>query len=88
MYRVHIAWSDVESGLISYARMSLVMLPAEKQRSITNRVVPFRGKCVNVPGLLCRKKLCDSIQSTIESVSSRKDQIWLSSSMVVLPHQG
>jgi hypothetical protein len=70
---VHIAWSDVESGLISYARMSLVMLPAEKQRSITDGDVPFQGKCISVPGLLCRKKLCDSIQSTIESVSVWKE---------------
>jgi hypothetical protein len=82
------AWSDVESGLISYAKISLVMFPAEKQRSITDGDVPFRGKCVSVPGLLCRKKLCNSIQSTIESVSAWKDRIWLSSSILVLPHQG
>jgi hypothetical protein len=82
------AWSDVESGLISYARMPLLMLPAEKQRSITDGDVPFQGKCVSVPGLLCRKKLCVSIQSTIESASARKDRIWLSSSVLVLPHQG
>jgi hypothetical protein len=36
------AWSDVESGLISYARISLVIFPAEKQRSITDGDVPFR----------------------------------------------
>jgi hypothetical protein len=79
---------DVESGLISYARMSLVISLAEKQRSIIDGDVPFRGKCVSIPGLLCRKKLCNSIQSTIESVSAQKDQIWLSSSVVVLPYQG
>jgi hypothetical protein len=54
-------WSDVESGLISYARMSLLICPAEKQRSITDRDMPFQGKCVSVPGLFCRQKLCDSI---------------------------
>jgi hypothetical protein len=88
MYRVHMAWSDVEAGLISYARMSLVMLPAEKQRSISDGDVPFRGKCVSVPGLLCRKKLCVSIQSTMQSVSVQWDRIWLSSSMLVLPYHG
>jgi hypothetical protein len=83
---VYIAWSDVEIGLISYAKISLVMFPVEKQRSITDRDILLQGKYISVPGLLCRKKLCDSIQSTIESVSAWKDRIWLLSSMLVLPH--
>jgi hypothetical protein len=58
---VHIALSDVESRLISYARMSLVILLAKKQRSITDGDVLFWGKCVSMLGLLCRKKLCNSI---------------------------
>jgi hypothetical protein len=69
---VHITWSDAESGLILYARMSLVICLAEKQRSITDGDMPFWGKCVSVLGLLCRKKLYDSIQSMIVSVSAWK----------------
>jgi hypothetical protein len=40
------AWSELESGLISCARIDCVMLPAEKHKSMIDGLSPLRGKCI------------------------------------------
>jgi hypothetical protein len=85
-WMVHIAWSEVESGLISCIRTFSVMLPAVKQRSMTDGCVLFLGKWVGYPGLLCREKWWLSIQSAMVCDWSRCLRIWSSSNAVVLPH--
>jgi hypothetical protein len=56
-YRVQMAWCELESRLISCARIDCMMLPAEMHRSIMDGQSPLRAKYIGWPGLLWRKKL-------------------------------
>jgi hypothetical protein len=82
------AWSKLESRLISCTRIDYVTLPAEKNRTMVDGLSPLRGKCIGSPGLLWRKKLCDSIQSAMVFACVLRLWICTSSMLLVLPDQG
>jgi hypothetical protein len=64
-YRVQVAWLELESGSIAWARMFWLMLLAKKHRSMMEGYLLLWGMYIRCPGLLWRQKLSLSIQSVI-----------------------